>query len=171
MRANFIAEALHSILFINQIEICMKSFIKIAPIFLFIQAIPAAAQSDSEMVKQTLSQYKEALEKLDVTGTENLFAATSQIIESGKVEGTYQDYLAHHIGPELGDLKSFKFENYKVDVTLTGDYAFAVETYNYTIILKKDNAEIKRTGVASSFLRKENDMWKIMHMHNSSRKP
>jgi len=101
------------------------------------------------------------------------------LIESGKVEGTYQDYLAHHIGPELGDFTSFKFDPYNVAefdpynvaVTVTGDYAFAVETYNYTIVLKKDNSEIKRKGVASSFLKKENGVWKIVHMHNSSRKP
>lgn len=149
----------------------MKSLLNIVIILLTLNDFTAYAQSDSEKVKETLLKYKDALEKLDVTGTDILFVANSQIIESGKVEGTYQDYLAHHIGPELGDFKSFKVENYKVDVTVTGDYAFAVETYNYTIILKKDNTEIKRRGVASSFLKKENETWKIVHMHNSSRKP
>lgn len=131
----------------------------------------AFAQTDEQKVKDVLLSYKTALEKLDVKGTDVLFVANSQIIESGKVEGTYQDYLAHHIGPELGDFTSFKFDPYNVVVTVTGDYAFAVETYNYTIILKKDNSEIKRKGVASSFLKKENGVWKIVHMHNSSRKP
>lgn len=148
----------------------MKSLFNVL-IFLIILNLPALAQNESDRVRETLSKYKGALEKLDVSGTESLFTTNSQIIESGKVEGTYQDYLAHHIGPELGDFKSFKFENYNVDVTITGNHAFAVETYNYTIVLKKDNAEIKRKGVASSFLKKENTTWKIVHMHNSSRKP
>lgn len=129
------------------------------------------AQTDEQKVKDVLSAYKSALEKLDVKGTDVLFAANSQIIESGKVEGTYADYLAHHIGPELGEFTSFKFENYSVQVTVAGDYAFAVETYNYAIVLKKDNSEIRRRGVASSFLKKANGAWKILHMHNSSRKP
>lgn len=149
----------------------MKTLCYISFLLLLFYGTPSAAQTEIEKVKETLSKYKSALEKLDVSETGRLFSAGSQIIESGKVEGTYQDYLAHHIGPELGDFKSFKFENYKVDVTVTGDYAFAVETYSYTIILKKDNAEIKRKGAASSFLRKEADGWKIVHMHNSSRKP
>lgn len=148
----------------------MKSFLIVLVVSL-LPAVPVLAQTDSENVKEILSKYKAALEKLDVTGTDALFATNSQIIESGKVEGTYQDYLAHHIGPELGDFKSFKFDNYKAEVTVTGDYAFAVETYNYTIILKKDETEIKRKGVASSFLKRENGEWKIAHMHNSSRKP
>ena len=129
------------------------------------------AQTETDKVTQVLSAYKEALEKLDVKGTDVLFVSNSQIIESGKVEGTYQEYLVHHIGPEISDFTSFKFENYKVEVTVTGGYAFAVETYNYAIVLKKDNSEIKRRGVASSFLKRENDVWKIVHMHNSSRKP
>ena len=149
----------------------MKSMFKKLVLILILFAVPAYSQSDVEDVKQTLLSYKGALEKLDVTGTDNLFASNSQIIESGKVEGTYQDYLAHHIGPELGDFKSFKFENYKVDVTIAGDYAFAVETYQYTIVLKKDSSEVKRKGAASSFLKKEGKQWKIVHMHNSSGKP
>ncbi len=148
----------------------MKNLISLlATIFLAVGTL--SAQTEEAKVKQVLSSYKEALENLVVKGTDVLFVSNSQIIESGKVEGTYQEYLAHHIGPELGDFSSFKFDNYKVEVTVTGDYAFAVETYNYTIVLKKDNSEIKRRGVASSFLKKENGSWKIVHMHNSSRKP
>lgn len=128
-------------------------------------------QTDEQKVKDVLSSYKSALERLDVKGTDVLFTANSQIIESGKVEGTYPDYLAHHIGPELGEFNSFRFENYNVEVTVAGDYAFAVETYNYAIVLKKDNSEVRRRGVASSFLKKDNGSWKIVHMHNSSRKP
>lgn len=148
----------------------MKNLISLLAI-IFLAVGTLSAQTEEAKVKQVLSSYKEALENLDVKGTDVLFVSNSQIIESGKVEGTYQEYLAHHIGPELGDFSSFKFDNYKVEVTVTGDYAFAVETYNYTIVLKKDNSEIKRRGVASSFLKKENGSWKIVHMHNSSRKP
>ena len=148
----------------------MKNLISLLAI-IFLAVGTLSAQTEEAKVKQVLSLYKEALENLDVKGTDVLFVSNSQIIESGKVEGTYQDYLAHHIGPELGDFTSFKFDNYKVEVTVTGDYAFAVETYNYTIVLKKDNSEIKRRGVASSFLKKESGVWKIVHMHNSSRKP
>src|SRR5690606_30603853 len=130
----------------------------IVQLFIFSNALTYAqtASSDRDAVIKTLDQYNKALERLDVKGTENLFAENSVVIEYGKVEGTYGDYLAHHIGPELGDLKSFQFENYKVDVTVTGNYAFAMEAYNYTIVLKKDNSEITRKGVATSFLKKEN---------------
>lgn len=76
----------------------MKSLLNIGIILLTLNDFTAYAQSNSEKVKETLLKYKDALEKLDVTGTDILFAANSQIIESGKVEGTYQDYLAHISG-------------------------------------------------------------------------
>ncbi|MBL7872143.1 MAG: SgcJ/EcaC family oxidoreductase [Cyclobacteriaceae bacterium] len=140
-------------------------------VFAFTLSFGQNAIGDKEAVAKTLDGYNKALERLDVKGTEKLFTEKSVVIESGSVEGTYQEYLAHHIGPELDDFKSFQFENYKVDVTITGDYAFAMETYHYTIVLKKDDKEVKRKGVATSFLKKENGMWKIVNMHNSSRKP
>ena len=126
---------------------------------------------DVAMVITTLEAYKKAIEKLDTTGTGKLFVPKSIVIESGKVEGRYQDYLAHHLGPELGDFKSFAFSDYKADVTVDLPYAFAVETYKYTIVLKKDNAVIERKGAATTILRKENGTWKIWQTHTSARRP
>lgn len=149
----------------------MKYLVMSIFVFAFTLSYGQKVAGDKEAVVKTLDSYNKALERLDVKGTEKLFTEKSVVIESGSVEGTYQEYLAHHIGPELDDFKSFQFENYKVDVTITGDYAFAMETYHYTIMLKKDDKEVKRKGVATSFLKKENGTWKIVNMHNSSRKP
>ncbi len=113
-----------------------------------------AAQTDTERVKQTLSKYNAALEKLDVSGTEVLFTSGSQIVESGSVEGTYKEYQVHHIGPELSEFKSFAFSGYKADITVDLPYAFATQTYKYTIVLKKDNSTIERIGVATSVLKR-----------------
>ena len=74
------------------------------------------------------------------------------------------------MGPELKDFKSFTFSDYKVDVTVTGEYAFSTETYIYTIILAKDAKEIKSQGVATSVLKKTKEGWKIVQTHSSFRK-
>lgn len=126
---------------------------------------------DVTTVITTLESYKKAIERLDTTGTGKLFVSKSIVIESGKVEGRYQDYLAHHLGPELDDFKSFTFSDYKADVTVDLPYAFATETYKYTIILKKDNSVIERRGVATTILKKENGAWKIWQTHTSARRP
>lgn len=129
------------------------------------------AQSDEDQVRAVLKEYKSALENLNVDGTDKLFTANSEILENGKVEGTYQDYIAHHIGPELGHFKSFTYNDYKVSVIVDGDYAFSTETYNYVIVLKEGDKTIERRGAATSVLHKEDGQWKIMKAHNSSRAP
>ena len=78
--------------------------------------------------------------------------------------------MEHHLGPEFKEFKSFIYSDYKVDVQVDGNYAFATETYMYVIVLAKDNAEVRRKGVSTSVLKKLNGEWKIMISHNSSRK-
>jgi uncharacterized protein (TIGR02246 family) len=129
-----------------------------------------AQNKEIEAVKSVLKKYSNAVEKLDVAGTENLFTTDSQIFESGGSEGTYAHYLEHHLTPEFKDFTSFKYGDYKVDVKVDGKYAFATETYNYTLVIAKDKTEVKRKGVATSVLKKVNGEWKIMISHNSSRR-
>ena len=136
---------------------------------------PVAAQetaaAERAAVQAVLSQYKGAIERLDARGTEQLFIADSAIFETGGTEGTYANYLAHHLGPELREFKSFKFSDYKVDVHLLGPAAaLAVETYKYRIETKSGEV-VERLGVATSVLKKENGRWKVTMMHNSGRKP
>lgn len=138
---------------------------------LLVPGIAAFAQTnDKEAVKNVLNNYKKAIEKLDTTGVVNLFVKDSKVFEQAKDEGTIGHYLEHHLGPELKEFKSFTFSDYKVDVTIAGDYAFSTETYIYTIILAKDGKEIKSQGVATSVLRKTKEGWKIVQTHSSFRK-
>ena len=79
----------------------MKKTILILAVFTMIvgAAISASAQSE-EAVKAILSAYKNANEKLDTTGTGKLFVKNSTVVESGSLEGNYQNYVQHHLGPD-----------------------------------------------------------------------
>lgn len=133
-------------------------------------ATPAPRAADVNAVKATLAAYKDAIERLDAKGTERLFVPDSLIFETGGSEGTYANYLGHHLGPELGEFKSFKFDDYKVNVRFEGPIAIATESYTYHIVTKKGDAA-DRLGVATSVLRKQSGQWKIVMMHNSARRP
>ena len=147
----------------------MKKLIMI--LLLLAPSVAAFTQTgDKEVVKKVLNRYKQAIEKLDTTGVVNLFVKDSKVFEQAKDEGTIGHYLEHHLGPELKDFKSFTFSDYKVDVTVTGEYAFSTETYIYTIILTKDAKEIKSQRVATSVLKKIKEGWKIVQTHSSFRK-
>ncbi|MEQ9090016.1 MAG: nuclear transport factor 2 family protein [Balneola sp.] len=129
-----------------------------------------AASEETEAVKKVLKAYKDALEALDVSGTQKLFTEDADVFENGKYEGSYQDYLDHHIGPELGHFKEFSFIDYKVDVQIEGKIAVAFETYNYKIVIDGEEERIvERQAVATSVLKKTESGWKIMQNHGSSR--
>ncbi len=123
-----------------------------------------------ELVKKVLKRYNSAIESLDVTGTERFFTTDSKIYESGSSEGSYTHYQEHHLEPELREFKSFSFSDYLVEVQIDGNYAFTTESYSYTIVVAKDNSEVKRKGVTTSVLKKLKGQWLIMISHNSSRK-
>ncbi len=129
-----------------------------------------AQMAEVEAVKSVLNSYKKSLESLDTTGIPNLFIKNARVFEQAKDEGSIQNYLTHHLGPELQVFKTFTFSDYKVDVTVCNLRAFATETYLYTIVLAKDGSVIKSQGVATSILIKTSDGWKIELTHSSFRK-
>jgi len=142
----------------------------LAALCLSASAVAGAQQPDREGAATVLTSYKTAIERLDITGVEKLFAPDAVVIESGKVEGNFVAYRDHHLGPELKEFKSFTFGDYKADIELEGPVAIATETYTYRIVLKSGEA-IDRLGVASSVLKWNGQAWQIVSTHSSSRKP
>lgn len=141
-----------------------------AAMVLLVSTASNAQQPDREGAATALSLYKSAIERLDVTEVDKLFAPDAVIIESGKVEGNFPAYRDHHLGPELKEFASFKFDNYKVNIQIEGPVAIATETYTYRIVLKTGEA-IDRLGVATSALKWNGQAWQIVTTHSSSRKP
>ena len=130
-------------------------------------------KSEKQLVENVMKAYKDAIQNLTTEGTFELFTPDAIVFEQGKVEGTYKDYIDHHLGPELGHFKSFTFSDYEIDAQVDGNYAFTTETYVYTIILKPNDKGESRTiakkGVATSILKKMDGKWKIIKTHTSSR--
>lgn len=131
-------------------------------------------EKHAEMMRKgaatTLDSYRAALVARDAEAMTPLFAENSRVFENGKDEGSFANYLAHHIGPELDAIESFTFTNPTLEVEVMGHMALGRETYRYDIKLK-DGREIAREGVASSVLRHGKDGWKILRYHSSSRAP
>jgi len=129
--------------------------------------------TEKQAVLNLMKLYKNTLQNLKKEGTFELFAKDSEVFESGGVEGTYSNYIEHHLGPELGHFKKFEFSDYEINVQVDTPYAFTTETYVYTIVLKPDDKgnmrTIKKKGVATSILKKNEGQWKIIRTHSSSR--
>jgi len=132
-------------------------------------ALSLGLETEKNAVKSLMQSYKEILESLDVTDSYSLFSEDSQVLEQGKIEGTYADYIANHIGPELSHFESFTFTNYEISVIVDIPYAFTTESYVYQIVLKEDGTRLERKAAATSVLKKIDGVWKIIKTHSSSR--
>jgi len=120
--------------------------------------------------ESTLEAYRSGIKSLDDTNMPRLFTDNALVFENGKAEGSFSNYLAHHLSPELKEFESFTFNNETIDISVIGETAIASETYTYTIVLK-DGRIIERQGVATAVLVKRDESWKIAQYHSSSRTP
>ena len=120
--------------------------------------------------ESTLEAYRSGIESLDDTNMPRLFTDDALVFENGKAEGSFSNYLAHHVSPELKEFESFTFNNETIGISVIGETAIASETYTYTIVLK-DGRIIERQGVATAVLVKRDESWKIAQYHSSSRTP
>ena len=132
------------------------------------------AQSKEEAaVRNVMAIYKRAMENLDSSGTiPKLFTKDAIIYENGDPGDKVDDFVKGHMYPEFKMFHSFTYKNHKLNVIVSGNYAFTTETYDYTIVLKKDMKPIvpNSMGVATAVLTKTKDGWKIISYHSSYRK-
>ncbi|MEC8773215.1 MAG: nuclear transport factor 2 family protein [Pseudomonadota bacterium] len=129
-----------------------------------------ASADDVAGAEETLKAYRTALEARDAQAMRALFDEDSAIFENGKAEGSFANYMEHHLGPELDAIVSFTFTDPTLTVTRIGHMAHAYETYGYRIELS-DGRVIERDGVATSVLAHDADGWRIVQYHSSSRAP
>jgi len=128
--------------------------------------------ADASGAENALVAYREALTQRDADAMTALFTDASLVVENGKVEGTFAEYMEHHLGPELDAIQSFEFFDPQTEIEMLGAHAaLGRETYRYRIELT-DGRVFERTGVATSVLTHEpGEQWKIMRYHSSSRAP
>lgn len=131
-------------------------------------AMPAdTASGDPQAV---LAAYRSALESRNAAAMTALFAQDSLVFENGKAEGSFANYMKHHLGPELAAIESFTFSDPTIETMVHGDMALAHESYGYRIALT-DGRVVERTGVATSVLEQRDGRWLIVRYHSSSRAP
>ena len=135
-----------------------------------VAAQPPTNATDTRAVATVLARYKAAIERLDPRDTERLFTPDAQIFETGGSEGSYANYLAHHLGPKLKAFRSFTYSDYKIGVRFVGQVALATETYRFRIVPNTGDA-VERLGVTTSVLNLIGADWRIIAMHSSARRP
>lgn len=128
------------------------------------------AETPSEPVI-VAGRYLDAMEVSDLDAAGKLFSTTSSVFESGGREGTWADYRNHHLGPEVGQIKAFKIIRGEPETAISKDrsMAFVGWPVEYRIDLK-DSTVVESRGTVTFLLVKEKSVYRIRHLHWSSRR-
>ncbi len=148
--------------------------ISIAILVVLIGGAVLAGTGDGEAPVQpqdVAAAYFAALQAPDLDAAGALFAGESSIFETGGVEGTWQHYREHHLGPEVDAIAAFTIRPKEPEVTTSEDATLAVVTWpiEYTISLK-DKRTIESRGTVTFVLVRVESSYSIRHLHWSSRR-
>jgi hypothetical protein len=137
-------------------------------VILFVSATQIHAEVSPTDVAR---DYFLAMDAGELDDAEALFAKQSSIFETGGAEGTWDHYREHHIGPELDAFESFEttLGDPEEDRSTDGSMAFVAWPIRYRIELK-DQTVIESKGTVTFVFVKDDDKYRIRHLHWSSRK-
>ena len=129
-----------------------------------------ASGDEGESPRVVAAAYLSALEASDLDGAGALFAQDSSVYESGGVEGTWQHYREHHLAPEIDAIDSFSIVRQEPEIGQSedGSMAFIAWPIEYTIELS--DRTIHSKGTVTFVLVREEDEYRIRHIHWSSRR-
>ena len=141
-------------------------FTKLMLVFTLSLASPAAwAGSAAEDV---VTSFHKALERGDRDAALVLLSESVRIFEQGWVEQSRAEYASHHLDSDIGYAKAVKSEVSNVEVSIDG--GIAVVMSQSTTKGTYDGKPVDSVGLETMVLRKTGDVWKIVHIHWSSRK-
>jgi ketosteroid isomerase-like protein len=104
-------------------------------------------------------------EKSKVT---ELMAPEVVIYESGYVEGSFAEYAAHHLGEDMAFAKTSDRKVIRQSERTVGNIAIVSEETETTGT--SHGKALHVFGTETAVLEKRDDIWRIVHVHWSSRK-
>ena len=151
----------------------MKSLFPIARLAVMatlITSFTSIAQAAPRGPVDVARGYFEAMDRSDLDAAAALFAETSSIFETGGTEGTWEHYREHHLGPEIGAIKTFEttLGEPESERSQDGSMAFVSWPIEYHIELASGRL-IDSKGTVTFVLVRQGEELRIRHMHWSSR--
>ncbi len=123
--------------------------------------------SESDQVETTLRSYAAAVESKSMAEIEKYVVTGEQfsMFEGSHINWGWADYSDHHLAPELKEFLELQYSFENIKPHIAGNLAYA--TLRYRIHVKMTEREATGEGLATVILVKQDDGWKIQHMHTS----
>lgn len=131
---------------------------------------PAAKAASGEAAAlAAVSAYRSAIAEGSLDKLAAVVEPELTVLEGVHLNQGWADYRDNHIGPEMKEWKSLRVADPSVvEVSVAGDWAYAVSRATYTIALPEKTVVLE---AAETFvLRRRGGSWRVRHVHSSARK-
>ena len=137
------------------------------PVFMFcvFLSAPATAQQPGEVV----TAFHEALARGDTSGTLSHLDPDVLIFESGGAEMSRDEFAASHMGADMAYAAATTRETTDSRTEVAGELAIVMSRTKTTGTYR--DREINATGTETVVLKRTQGVWRIVHIHWSSRRP
>ena len=138
-------------------------------IIFFLLASALASLAYANEPKETLAAFHAALASGDAAQATALLAPDITIYESGFVERSRAEYAGHHLAEDIRFAKASTRSVLRQSERKDGNLAVLWEETETKAKIK--GKSVKILGTETAILQKIGDIWAIVHVHWSARKP
>lgn len=124
--------------------------------------------AENEKVIKVINQLREAIVSGDDALAARVMLDNITIYEQGHIESSRAEYLGHHFKQDVAFAKAAPSKVVDVAVKVEGNMALV--TANTTTDGVFQEKPVKNAGVETYVLRLQDGVWRILHIHWSSRK-
>ncbi|HEY8209115.1 MAG TPA: nuclear transport factor 2 family protein [Myxococcaceae bacterium] len=120
-------------------------------------------------IQSVLDEYRGAMEARSVERLSKVVAPELVVVEGTGINVGWPDYRDHHIGPELQEMRSFRYLELRViDAAVSGGSAHVVVQERLEIVEEKETVVL--AAVESFVLRKTAQGWRLRLIHFSGKR-
>jgi len=123
--------------------------------------------ADAEAAVAVVERFGSALAKGDLATVESLLDPDVLILESGGAEQNRAEYMSHHAGADAKFLRGAQVQTGRRRVRVEGDTAWTGSESE--IHAREDGKSINLKSTETMVLRRHDGVWRITHIHWSSR--
>lgn len=124
--------------------------------------------ADSTSAAAVVAALFTAAERSDIAALDTLYAGDSlTVIEGSGINRTWADYRDHHLGPELKEMKDFRYRPSEIEIKIRGPIAWAI--FRYTLRANVEGRPADVVGRGTAILEKRGNRWVVRHTHTSGR--
>ena len=133
-----------------------------------VAAAPDTSARGDTGVATTIRALFAAAERNDLAALDTLYAGDSlTVVEGTGVNRGWTDYRDNHLGPEMKEMKNFRYRPFEIQARASGNLGWA--TFRYALSAEVEGKLIDVVGRGTAILERRGNRWVVRHTQTTSR--